>query len=237
MKAIIKDRQAIAKDTLHIKFDLLGREVNFKAGQYFYITVPKLLYPDKRGNLRHFTIVSPPSENKTIAMATRIREKSGFKRTLRDLPIGSEVEIGSIMGDFVLPENEIKQLVFIAGGIGITPFMSMLAHINEKSLFYEVIVICSNRTKESTPFYNDLQKFERINKKIKLVFVMTEKAATGGEKGRIDAKFIKRYVPKYEKKLFYIAGPPGFNKAVLEILKELKIKNIRIENFRGYRKT
>ena len=234
MKAKIKEKREVAKGTLLLKYDLLSRKISFKPGQYFYISIPKLFYPDSRGNLRHFTIVSSPNQVGIISMATRIREESGFKKTLKELPIGSEVEIGSIMGDFVLPEESEKQLVFIAGGIGITPFISMLTYINEESLSHEIILICSNRDKESTPFYEELQELVKINNKVKLIFTMTEKATEVNEKGRIDAELIKKYFSEYEKKLFYVAGPPEFNMAMLDILEKLNIKDIRVENFRGY---
>lgn len=234
MKAKIKEKREVAKGTLLLKYDLLSRKISFKPGQYFYISIPKPLYPDSGGNLRHFTIVSSPNQVGIISMATRIREESGFKNTLKELPIGSEVEIGSIMGDFVLPEESAKQLVFIAGGIGITPFISMLTYINEESLSHEIILICSNRDKESTPFYEELQELAKINNKIKLIFTMTEKTAEGNEKGRIDTKMIKKHISGYDKKLFYVAGPPEFNIAMLDILEKLKIKDIRVENFRGY---
>lgn len=234
MKAVIKNKKEIAKDTLCVTFDLLGKEVNFKPGQYFFITIPKLNYDDPRGNIRHFSIVNSPLEKGIIKMATRLREQSGFKKTLRELDKGSEVTIGSVTGDFTLPKDENKELIFIAGGIGITPFISMLNYINQKKLSTKVTLIYSNRNKESTPFFDELKKLEKKNKNIKIIFIMTQDENWKGEKRRIDKELIEDYVKNFENCTFYVAGPPSLNDAVLKTLKELGVKNIVRENFSGY---
>jgi len=236
MKAKIIEKKEIAKGTLLVTFDLLGKTIDFKPGQYFFITIPKLNYPDSRGNLRHFTLVNSPGGKGIITMATRIREESGFKKTLKELPVGSQVEIGAITGNFVLPKEYSKPLVFVAGGIGITPFISMLRFINEKLLSYDITLIYSNRDQESTAFFKDLGEFKEKNKNIKLVFSMTQDPSWKGESRRIDAQFIIDNIPDFINKTFYVSGPSAFNQAVLKTLKELKIenKNVLIENFFGY---
>jgi len=80
MKTKIKEIREIAKGTLLVKLDLLGKNINFKPGQFFFITIPQLNYPDSKGNVRHFSIVNSPNEKNTITIATRIREESGFKK-------------------------------------------------------------------------------------------------------------------------------------------------------------
>lgn len=236
MKAKIKDKKEIAKGTLLVIFDLMGKPISFKAGQYFFLTIPKLNYPDTVGNLRHFSFVNSPNEKGIITMATRIREESGFKKTLRDLPIDSEVEIGEIFGNFVLPKDDNKSLVFIAGGIGITPFISMLRYIDEEKFSYDITLIYSNRDKESTAFLEELENIKNRNKNIKLILTMTEDSSWEGENRKIDVQFIKDYIGDFKDKFFYISGPPAFNEAIVKSLKELTIenKNILVENFSGY---
>lgn len=236
MKAEIKEKKEIAKGTLQVQFDLLGKNVNFKPGQYFFITIPKLDYPDNRGNIRHFSVVNSPSENNAITMATRIREESGFKKTLNKLPLGATVEIGSFTGDFVLPKNYSQSLVFVAGGIGITPFMSMLHYVDEEKLPYDITLIYSNRDQESTAFLEELNELKNRNKKLKLILTMTQDLSWKGENRRIDGKFIVDNVQDFQNKIFYVSGPPLLNEAVKNTLRELKIenKNILVENFSGY---
>jgi ferredoxin-NADP reductase len=234
MKAKISFKKEISKGTLLVTYDLLGNRIDFKPGQYFFITIPKLLYPDNRGNMRHFSIINSPDENTIISMATRIREESGFKKSLRDLPIGSEVEIGSIQGDFTLSKAKGNNVIFIAGGIGITPFIGMLKYIQEKSLPYNVTLIYSNRDKQSSAFLEELSEFKNDIKNLNIVLTMTQDPSWKGESRRIDSSFIRDHVSGFENKTFYISGPPAFNKAIVEALKELKIKDIHTENFAGY---
>lgn len=236
MKGIIKVKKEIASGVLLATFDLLGKNVNFKPGQFFFITIPKLNYPDSKGNMRHFSIVNSPNEKGIITMATRIRKSSGFKETLRELPVGSAVIIGSALGDFVLPKEYVNPLVFIAGGVGITPFMSMLNYIKEESLPYDVTLVYSNKDEDSTAFLTDLRKLASKSRRFKLILTMTQDTKWKGERGRINTQFVKNHILDLDKKTFYVAGPPAFNDAVLKSLKELKIKNKNIisENFFGY---
>lgn len=235
MKAKIVDKKIIATNTLWVKFDLLGKEINFKPGQYFYLSLINPPYKDSRGNERHFSIVNSPNQKGVIEMATRILE-SAFKKSLNEILVGSEVEIGMIGGSFILPKSIKKPLVFISGGIGITPFMSMLKFINEEKLPYKVILIYSNRNKESTAFFEELNNLSKKNSNFKIIFTMTDDNEWQGEKRIIDSQFIKDYVSDLENGVFMTAGPPKMVEAIVKTLKDLGIKNKNIisENFTGY---
>lgn len=235
MKVRIKGKKEIAKDTLLVEFDLLGQKVNFQAGQYFFITLSKLKYDDARGSSRHFSIVNSPHEKGILALATRIRD-SAFKQTLNELPVGSEVEAGSIAGSFTLPQDFSRPLVFIAGGIGITPYISILRFVKEESLPYKITLIYSNRDKASTAFYEELTQFSKIIPDFKLVLTMTDDLSWQGEKRRIDAQFIRDYTKDLDNPLFYTVGPPQMNEVVIEALKKLGVEEFEIntENFSGY---
>ncbi|HJX06341.1 MAG TPA: FAD-dependent oxidoreductase, partial [Candidatus Nanoarchaeia archaeon] len=159
MKAILSNKKEIAKGTLWLEFEM-EKEVSFKPGQFFYINLKNPPYTDKEGNMRHFSIVNAPSQKGVIQMATRITQ-SAFKRSLYEIPLGSEVDIHDIMGAFLLPSDSSKHAVFIAGGIGITPFISMLRHVKEEKLDYNITLFYSNRNKESTAFYEELQDLNK----------------------------------------------------------------------------
>ena len=98
---------------------------DFVAGQYLTVTLPDPLYDDPKGNLRTFSIASPPHETNHLLVATRMTG-SPFKRSLAEAPLGAAVSIFGPAGDFTLPAVAATPLVFIAGGIGITPFRSMI---------------------------------------------------------------------------------------------------------------
>src|ERR671911_1041720 len=87
MHARIKEKREVAKGTLVVTFDLLGEEVDFTPGQYFFVTLPDVGYEDDRGLRRHITVVTSPNEKGVLGLATRMRE-TAFKRSLGELPIG-----------------------------------------------------------------------------------------------------------------------------------------------------
>lgn len=238
MRAKIKDKKEIAKDTLLVTFDLLGEKINFKPGQYFFITLlnPPYIDNDDRGSRRHFSIVNSPTQNNRIEMATRIRTESAFKKSLRDLPVGSEVEIGPIQGTFILPDNLIRPLVFVAGGIGITPFMSILRFIKDKNLPCKITLIYSNREQKSAAFLNELTSMEKQIHDFKLIATMTRDKNWIGEKRRIDEKFIKDYFKNPNDNTCMIASPPKMVEEVIKVLisAEVKEENIKSETFSGY---
>lgn len=235
MKARIKSKQEIVQGTLKVTFDLLGQDVQFKAGQYFFLTLPNLIYPDERGPRRHFSIVNSPNEKGILTMTTRLSD-SGFKKTVQELPIGSEIEVGPIAGSFVLPDNFDQPLVLIAGGIGITPFMSILRYVAEEKLPFNITLIYSNRNQGSTAFLNELEELSKLIPQFKLVLTMTEDNAWGGEKRRVDAQFLKDYTNGLINPYFFVVGPPVMTEAVVGELKKIGIldQNIKIEKFTGY---
>src|ERR671931_1327328 len=104
MHAKIKEKREVAKGTLMVVFDLLGQEVDFQAGQYFWVTLLDPPYDDERGNRRHITVATSPTERGVLGLATRLRD-SAFKRSLDELPVGTAVDVEQPKGEFVLPED------------------------------------------------------------------------------------------------------------------------------------
>lgn len=235
MRAKIKSKQEVAKGTLRVAFDLLGERVTFQAGQVFYIELLNAPYQDEKGVKRHITIVNPPEDNTELVLTTRIRE-SAFKKSLAEMSVGSEVEVGDIEGDFILPEDTLRPLVFLAGGIGITPFMSMLGHIKNQNLPYKITLLYSNRDVESTPYFDQLQKWSQEIANFKLIMTMTQDPAWGGETRRIDAQFIRDHIKDLNTYTYYIAGPPRFVEGMEKVLEGIGVEkgNIKPEDFVGY---
>src|ERR687894_2469659 len=168
MRAQIKEKREVAKGTLLVLFDLLGREVDFTPGQYFWVTLLDPPYDDEKGPRRHISVVTSPNERGVLGLCTRLRD-SAFKRSLQELPVGAEVEVEPPKGRFVLPEDTSRPYVFVAGGIGITVFRSMLRYIDEERLPHRVTLVYSNRDRESTAFLDELLELERKNANIELV--------------------------------------------------------------------
>jgi len=233
--AKIKSKKEVATGTLMVEYDLQGNEVDFKPGQFFFVELIDPPYTDERGNRRHFSIVNSPNQKGVLIMTTRLRD-SGFKKSLQGLPIGTDVKITAIGGSFVLPEDTSRPLVFLAGGIGITPFMSMLKYISENNLSYRITLFYSNRDKNSTAFFDQLNEISQQNSNIKVVFTMTQDENWAGEKRRIDAKFLRGYVRDLDSSIFYIVGPPAMAEVLKKAAQEAGVpdSNIKTENFTGY---
>lgn len=235
MRARIKEKREVAHGTLLVSFDLQGGKLDYRPGQYFLVKLIDPPYTDERGARRHFSIVSTPAEQGIITMTTRVRE-SAFKRSLNEMPVGAEAEVGPVAGDFVLPENPSQPLVFVAGGIGITPFFSMIRHVKEQRLGHKITLLYSNRDRESTAFLDELQALAREMRNLKLVLTMTADPDWPGEKRRIDAQFIRDHVADPPSCRYMIAGPGGMNEAMEKAIREAGVprENIAVEVFTGY---
>lgn len=235
MQAAISRREQVAEGTMRFDFDLGEATLDFQPGQFFNIDLVDAPYTDERGNHRHFTILNTPNEKHRVSMATRMRD-SAFKKSLTKMPLGSPVEIGRVGGNFTLPSKTAKALVFLAGGIGITPVFSMSSYIMEECLTYRVTLLYSNRDRASTAFLKELESFDLRSPSFTLVAIMTDDPGWEGESRRIDAEVIHTYVPEPEKCLFMMAGPPAMNEALSAGLESLGIHpaQIRADHFLGY---
>ncbi len=236
MRAQIKEKQEVAKGTLLVTFDLFGEEVDFRPGQYFFVTLPDVGYQDEKGLRRHITVVTSPTERGLLGFATRMRD-SAFKRSLRQLPVGAEVEVEPPRGRFALPEDPSRPLVFVAGGIGITVFRSMLRYIRDERLPHRVTLIYSNRDRESTAFLEELRELEQELSNLRLVLTMTQDQGWNGETRKIDGQFFRDYLGgDLDPFTFLVAGPPAMAEAVKNALGEAGVgdENVLTERFSGY---
>lgn len=236
MRAKIKEKRQVAKGTLLVLFDLLGEELDYRPGQYFWVELLDPPYQDEKGPRRHISAVTSPTERGVIGLCTRIRD-SAFKRSLSELPVGADVEVEPPKGKFVLPEDASRPLVFVAGGIGITAFRSMLRYIQDKGLPHRVTLIYSNRDRESTAFLDELEEIERSNPNIRLIVTMTNDAGWTGERRRVDASFFEEYLGGESSDARYmVAGSPAMAKAATEELQKAGVDEqlISTDSFTGY---
>jgi ferredoxin-NADP reductase len=236
MQAQIKEKREVAKGTLLVVFDLLGREVDFRPGQYFWVTLLDPPYDDEKGNRRHISVVTSPNERGVLGLCTRLRD-SAFKRSLAELPVGAYVDVEEPKGDFALPEETDRPYVFIAGGIGITVFRSMLLYITEEGLPHRVTLVYSNRDRESTAFMDELLELESANPNVRVVFTMTDEPGWEGESRHVDADFLRDHLDGDLSAYTYLAaGPPGMVEAMEQVLRDAGVpdEHIRPQRFSGY---
>jgi ferredoxin-NADP reductase len=237
----LKEKTAVSEDTYNFAFAPAGGDVRssmkFRPGQYMEWTLGHKK-SDGRGNRRYFTIASSPTEPE-LHLGVKFYEKpSSFKRNLLALQPGDEIVGGQLAGDFTLPRNKRKKLVFIAGGIGITPFRSMIKYLTDRGEKRDIFLLYSNRT-ASEIAYTDV--FDEAADKIGLrtVYAVTNPDEVPADylyKGRIDARLITKVIPDYRSRTFYISGTHAMVSAFQKTLQEMGIprKQIKIDFFPGF---
>jgi len=225
----------VAKGTLLVVFDLDGREVDFRPGQYFWAELLDSPYEDEKGLRRHISVVTSPTERGVLGLCTRLRD-TAFKQTLAELQVGDEVEVEEPKGNFVLPEDTSRPYVFVAGGIGITVFRSMLRYIADTGEPYKVTLVYSNRDRESTPFLDELQELERTLPGFRLVLTMTQDEGWEGESRYIGADLLRDHLGELPESTYLIAGPPPMVESVVEALAAAGVPEEQVlpDRFSGY---
>lgn len=230
-------RREIAEGTMEFSFEKPAG-VAQTAGQTVDVTLIDPPETDAEGSTRTFSLASAPHEP-VFKIATRMRD-TAFKRSLKSMPLGSPVSTTPPYGSFLMHEDSNRAAVFLAGGIGITPFRSMILDATERALPHRLFLFYSNRRPEDAAFLDELQTAAGHNPRFTLVATMTdmEKSAQPwtGQRGYIDGHLLARHLSAGEKPVYYIAGPLAMVAAMRTMLNESGVSNddIRIEEFAGY---
>ena len=234
----LKERKTVARDTLALTLEKPAG-FTFKPGQAIDVSLIDPPETDAKGSRRAFSIVSAPHEDH-ILIATRVRE-SAFKRSINLMPLGRRMQVEGPFGSLTLHKNRSRPAVFIAGGIGITPFMSMLRHEVHEQRPRVIKLLYSNRRPEDAAFLAELQQLERDHPGwFGLVATMTDPPGAGhewhGRNGFVDAQLIRSVIVKPSLPVFYVVGPPAMVAGMRELLNGMGIDDddIRSEDFSGY---
>lgn len=220
----LKEKIQIAPDIYDFIFERSSIFV-YSPGQYMEWTLG-FSNPDTRGNRRYFTLAASPTEE-NLRLGVRFSSNgSSFKKALLDLPKDGQIVASQLSGEFTLSKDVSKKLVFLAGGIGITPFRSMVKYLMDTQEKRNIILFYSNKTEEDI-VYKDI--FEKANKVgVQTMYVVTDKM------GYIDEKMIREKVPDFKDRIFYISGPHSMVDAFEKTLKDMGVKNIKVDFFPGY---
>jgi ferredoxin-NADP reductase len=236
VRALVKETREVASGTLLVLFDLQGEEVDFRPGQYFWVELLDSPYEDEKGLRRHISVVTSPTERGVLGLCTRLRD-TAFKKTLAELKVGDEVEVEPPKGDYVLPEDTGPSYVFVAGGIGITVFRSMLRYIADTGEPYRVTLVYSNRDRASTPFLDELQELERKIPGLRLVLTMTQDDGWDGESRYVGANLLRDHLEgELADHTYLVAGPPQMVESVVEQLSAAGVPEAQVlpDRFSGY---
>ncbi len=236
MRARLMAVEHVAEETASFAFEL-DAPMAFEPGQTCDVTFDTPKYHDDKGTARTFSIASSPADQPRLLFATRLTG-SAFKRSLLEAPPGTEVDIDGPYGSLTLHKNTARPAVLMAGGIGITPFRSIVKHAAEAHLPHRLTLFYSNRTAGSSAFLADLERWQAENPNFSLVASITEPDGQpwSHETGLMDAEFLRPRLTDVDGAIYYIAGPPGFVKGMRAALDALGTDpdSIRTEEFAGY---
>ncbi len=230
-------RTEVAEGTMAFQFEK-PKDFVFKAGQYIDLTLLGSHAASSNGLTHTFSIASSPFDEELL-VTTRMRSTI-FKQALSVLPIGTGARIEGPMGSFSLHNNTSRLAVFLAGGIGIAPFLSMVSHATAEKCRHPIILFYANRYLEDAAFINALWKFERANPRFRFVPTLTRIAdnngAWRGKTGHISAEMLFTQIGIVRGPIYYIAGPPTMVAATRRTLAEVGVDedDIRTEEFAGY---
>jgi len=234
VKATVAEKREVAKGTLLVLFAVDGYPP-YRPGSYFWVELPERGDQDEKGLRRHISLVTSPTETGIVGLATRLRD-TAFKRTLAELEVGDEVAVEAPKGSFLLPEDTSVDYVFIAGGIGITVFRSMLRYIADEGLPYRVTLVYSNRDRESAAFLDELEELERRIDSLRVVLTITEQEGWEGESRRINADMLREHLGDLDAKQFLVAGPAPMAEGVSGSLLAAGVpeEQVSTDGFSGY---
>jgi ferredoxin-NADP reductase len=210
----------------------------FKPGQSVDLTLVDPPETDAKGDRRALSIVTAPFEGELV-FATRLRD-SAFKRVLWNLKPGAKVQVDGPFGSFGLHSDPARAAVFLAGGIGITPFMSMIRQALHEGAKRRLVLLYANRQPRDAAYLPELQQLAaQHGDSFRLVPTMSERVAVTewqGRRGLIDRELLASVVAEHARPVFYVVGPPAMVAAMRDLLARFGVgdDDVRSEDFGGY---
>ncbi len=220
-------------DVKSFRFPISSAKASYLPGQFFFVTI------SVKGQkaLHHFSLSSSPTDEEYLEFTKRITT-SDFSQALHASKPGDRAHVSGPLGSFTLP-GQLQQLAFISGGIGITPLRSMMRYITAKQLPHDVVLLYGNNSYEDIVFRDELKELEKGHPRIRVEFILSGSRLPSewkGSTGRIDQGMVRKLVPDYATRLFYISGPPKMVIALEEAVAGLGVSEdkMRRDSFTGY---
>lgn len=233
----LQHREDVAEGTMAFWFGTSGTDFTFTSGQNADFTLLDPPQTDAEGNTRTFSFASSPHYHDRLMVATRMRP-TAFKESLKLIPFGTSVKVVGPSGDMTLPEDVTRPIVMLAGGIGITPFRSMVEYATQQGLEHDLTLFYANRTRPATAFLEDLEAWANRNRHLRIVPAIADEAPADWryERGRIDRAMLERHLTDVRVPRYYLAGPDAFVAAMQRLLLSLGVSrdDVRSEEFTGY---
>ena len=228
------DRETVATNTLALTFEKPAG-FTFVAGQYGGFTLIDPTETDEKGNTRRFSYFNAPDDEHLIVVTRS--QTSAYKRNLENMPIDHPIKMAGAIGKFVLHDDPSIPAVFIAGGIGVTPFYSMIKDSLLHRPTQQIILFYGNQSLEDSAYLDELISIANDSPQLTVIPVLANPPSTWtGEKGFIDDETLIKNIPDIDQPNFYVCGSPAMVKALQQVLQELAIpaERINVEDFPGY---
>lgn len=228
-------KKQLTPSSIEFAFRPQGGPLKFEAGQYTELMIPHAK-ADQRGYRRMFSLASVPGEE-LVRFGAKFAPKKGssFKKAMRHLQPGHVISATGIFGDFVLPKDTSVPLLFVAGGIGITPFISHIETLRKKRERRDIVLVYGAPDIHEVAYFDEL-----ADSGIKVVVALGEGTAAQHDNiqlevsPHIDLPLLQRTVPDFAERMAYISGPPAMVDAVKSGLKKHGVKHIKTDYFTGY---
>lgn len=228
------EKKTVAQNTLELTFEKPAG-FNYLAGQYGGFTLINPTSTDEKGNTRRFSLASAPHEPH-LTVVTRV-QTSAYKQNLQQMEPNATIKFAGPTGTFTLHSDETIPTVFLAGGIGIAPFYSMIKDTLQQHPARDLTLFYGNQTLADTAYLQELKALTTKHPGFKLMLVLANPEADYvGETGFINAGLVAQYAPAYQDSIIYACGSPAMVNAMKNMLHELNIKeeHIKVEDFPGY---
>ena len=206
-------------------------ELSYKPGQYMLVTIKsgdkELMHP--------FSFSSSPTEKEYIEFTKKFTPNE-YSVVLKTLKLGDWARIDAPYGKFTF-EGEYSKIALLTGGIGITPFRSIMRYCTDKQLSTSIVLLYGCRAPSEIAFGNEMKEMQRQNKNLKVVLTVNEpNGAWKGPVGNITAELVEKEIPDYKERVFFACGPPGMVQAMTNLIKELDLPEtkLRLESFVGH---
>lgn len=206
-------------------------ELTYKPGQYFFVTIKQ----GDRELTKHFSFSSSPTDKDHFEFTKKFTDHE-YSMALKAAKVSDWTRIDAPYGQFTF-EGEYPKIALLAGGIGITPFISICKNATDKRMNSKITLFYGCRTENDIAFKQELEKMQEQNKNLKIVFMVNEASSQWkGATGVINAEMIKRELPDYKDNIFYVCGPPPMVKAMETLIESIGLpKNqLKLEYFTGY---
>jgi len=208
-------------------------ELEYKAGQFLFITIK----PAENELIKHFSFSSSPTEKDHIEFTKKFTD-SEFSAALKALKPDDWARIEAPFGEFTF-EGEHPKIAMLAGGIGITPLVSICKYCIDKQLATKITLLYGCRTEGDIAFRKELEEMQKQNSNLKIIFILNE-AGSGwkGAVGVINADMVKQEIPEYKETMFYTCGPPPMVEVMEKLVESLGLPKtqLKLEYFSGYTK-